>query len=416
MLTLAAISMTAVMGFTSMGLDIAMWYSEKRATQNIADAAAIAATYARQEGGDEAEMLAAALAEAIRNGYIETAGNDLTVASSTPPATPGVAMPLADVVVTRSVPLFLAGAFLDSDPSVSARATGGYYTLGNICVLGLDPDDGRTIEFVGAAFANIGCGVASNSSSHDALYVGGSATLYANPAQAYGDILVSGSGVLVNQQPPILLTSRVPDPFAFRALTQALDPAPCDEPAGLTVSGSLTIAPVLLNGSFRICGGLTVQPSASLTLDPGTYYIDGGDVLFQGTVTGVGVTIVLTGSTAGDVGRIDIRAQADVVLSAPATGDFAGIAVFQVDFADESGDNKFNGGASLSIDGAIYFPNQQVTFNGGSDLDIEGCTVIIARIVKFTQETYIRNTATVCDSVGLGGSAIAAQRQVVLLQ
>ena len=214
MLTLAAISMTTVMGFASMGLDIAMWYTEKRATQSIADAAAIAATYAKREGGDAAAMYSAALAEAIRNGYTETAGNVLTVASSAPPATPGIATPLADVVVTRKVPLFLAGAFMDNDPSVSAAATGGTHWLGNICVLGLDEYAGRTVEFSGNTYAHIGCGVASNSSSLDALYIGGNATLYANPPQAFGDILVSGNGVLDPQHPPIVLTSRISDPLA----------------------------------------------------------------------------------------------------------------------------------------------------------------------------------------------------------
>lgn len=55
--------------------------------------------------------------------------------------------------------------------------------MGNICVIGLDEDNGRTVEFIGNTYANVGCGVASNSSSEDALYVGGNATLIANPAQ-----------------------------------------------------------------------------------------------------------------------------------------------------------------------------------------------------------------------------------------
>ena len=190
----------------------------------------------------------------------------------------------------------------------------------------------------------------------------------------------------------------------------------CDDPVGLDVSSAETIGPDS-NGSYRICGDLTVRPSGSLIMQPGTYYVDGGNVLFQGDVTGIGgVTIVLTGATATDVGTIDIRAQSNVVLRAPSSGNYAGIAVYQVDFAGTTGDNKFNGGATLDIDGAIYIKNQKVIFNGGSDIDTEGCTVIVARMVKFSGTSHIRNTASVCSAVGLDGNSIAAQKQVVLLQ
>ena len=55
MIALTAVSMTAVMGFAGLGVDVAMWYAEKRATQSMADAAAVAATYAMREGGARAE-------------------------------------------------------------------------------------------------------------------------------------------------------------------------------------------------------------------------------------------------------------------------------------------------------------------------------------------------------------------------
>ncbi len=84
MVTLTAVSMTAVIGFAGMGVDIAMWYSQKRATQSMADAAAVAATYAIQEGSSFADVEAAARTEAIRNGFVETAGNSIVVANAAP--------------------------------------------------------------------------------------------------------------------------------------------------------------------------------------------------------------------------------------------------------------------------------------------------------------------------------------------
>jgi len=409
MIALSAVSLTAIVGFAGLGVDVAMWYAEKRSTQSMADAAAVAATYAIREGGNLTEVLAAARTEAIRNGFTDTAGNQITVNNAAPtPVSGGV--PLADIVVTREVPVFLAGMFLEGKPSVSASSTGGVRSLGTICVIGLDNDAGRTVEFIGNAFANIGCGVASDSSSLDALYVSGNATLIANPAQSFGDIVVAGGGELITQLPPMPFSPRVGDPFEDRAFTPVSGACDFNE---LVVNNNDTIGPAVPGGSVRICGNFTVKPSASLLMLPGTYFVDGGDVLFQGTVTGNLVTIVLTGASPSDIGEIDIRAQSQVSLTAPATGPFAGIAVHQDVTAEESGDNKFNGGASLFILGAIHIKNQPVTYTGG--VDAAGCTQIVARKVKFTGTSFLRNTLALCQLVGLDNQS-SAQEQVVLLQ
>ncbi len=409
MITLSAVSLTAIVGFAGLGVDVAMWYSEKRATQSMADAAAVAATYAIREGGDLTEVAAAATTEAIRNGFIETTGNQITVNNAAPtPVSGGV--PLADIVVTREVPVFLAGMFLEGNPSVSASSTGGVRSLGTICVIGLDQDAGRTVEFIGNAFANIGCGVASDSSSLDALYVGGNATLIANPAQSFGDIVVAGSGELITQLPPMPFSPRVGDPFEDRVFPPVS--GACDF-NGLTVNSNQTIGPAVAEGSVRICGDLKVKPNKSLTMEPGIYYVDEGDVLFQGNVTGNQVTIVLTGDDPGDIGEIDIRAQSQVSLTAPTSGAFEGIVIHQDTNAEEDGDNKFNGGANLILLGAIHIKNQPLTYNGG--MDAVGCTIIVARIVKFSGTSFLRNTPVLCQAVGLD-TASSAQEQVVLLQ
>lgn len=409
MITLTAVSMTAVMGFAGLGIDVAMWYAEKRSTQSMADAAAVAATYAIREGGDLTAVENAARTEAVRNGFTETSGNQLTV-NNAPGTTVVGGVPLAEITVTRQVPVFLAGLFLEGNPSVSASSLGGVRSLGEICVVGLDPDAGRTVEFIGNAFANLSCGVASDSSSGDALYVGGNATLIANPAQSFGDIVVSGSGELITELPPMPFSPRVGDPFADRVFPTAT--GGCDFNT-LTINSNTTIGPAVEGGSVRICGDLTVKPNRSLTLEAGTYFVDGGDILFQGDVTGDEVTLVLTGANASDVGEIDIRAQSQVSLTAPSSGVFQGIVVHQDAIAGESGDNKFNGGATMILIGAVHIPNQPLTYNGGADS--VGCTKIVARIVKFSGTSFLRNTPVLCQAVGLDTTS-TSQDQVVLLQ
>lgn len=414
MITLTAVSMTAVMGFAGLGVDVAMWYSEKRSTQSMADAAAVAATYAIRQGANLADVQAAAHAEAVRNGFTDTAGNEITVSNATGTVVAG-GVPVADIVVKRRVPVFLAGLFLQDNPSVTATSTGGVRTLGDLCVIGLDRDASKTVNFAGNSEAYFRCGVSSDSSAEDSLFVGGNAILMANPAQAYGDIVVANGGTLISEVSPLTLSQRIGDPFAngpHTLVTEAM--GACDN-NGVDVNGVQTLDPAVdgTGTNIRICGDFTVRPGSLLMMQPGTYYVEGGNVLFQGTVIGDGVTIVLTGATSSDVGTIDIRAQSAVSLSAPSTGDYAGIVVYQNKIAGPDGDNKFNGGASMAMNGVIHIANQSVTYNGG--MDVVGCTKLVARLVKFVGTSFLRNTPSVCTAIGLENAG-TEQEQVVLLQ
>ncbi len=70
-------------------------------------------------------------------------------------------------------------AIVKSPPDV-----GGLSTFGGHCVVGLDETADRTVEFTGTADVTSACGIASNSNSDEAIYVGGNATLIAEPPQA----------------------------------------------------------------------------------------------------------------------------------------------------------------------------------------------------------------------------------------
>ena len=428
---LTAFLLVGILGFAGMGIDISMWYQEKRTTQNMADAAAVAAAHVSQRGGDLTDQAAAAYASAVRNGYTAGPNNQLIVNASAAAASGG-SVPIVDVEVRRAVPLFVMAVFKNEEQVVAAAATGGMQTLGNVCVIGLDypyPNNatGKNVEFVGNTSADIECGVHSNSTSNDSLYVAGNATLIANPAQAVGEVMVSASGTLTiigGAGSPIPYANYMSDPmdYLINPLSGRNFPdssgIACDN-AGLDVSSSMTVGPAAAGGDYKICGDLTVRPGETLTLQTGTYYVHEGSILFQGTVEmedpDARVTIVLTGDNPGDIGEVDIRAQASVTLVAPgASGPYQGIAFMQHPTADTTGDNKFNGGANLNVKGYIYLPNQPLTYNGGSDVD--GCTFIIARTIKFSGNTttYIKNTPTECGDVGI--DIAPPQTQVVLVQ
>ena len=435
-LALIAFTLTGVVGFAGMGIDLAMWYQERRTTQNIADAAAVAATHVSQRGGDLTEMAAAAMAEAVRNGF-ETGPNNQVIVSASAGAPVGNATPVVDVEVRRAVPLFMMAVFRSDEQVIAAAASGGTQSQGGVCVIGLDylPKGNnvtsRNVEFVGNTSAVIECGVHSNSKTADSLYIGGNTTLIGTPASADGDIKIAGGAVVdttITMQP---YYGYVIDPLEarfFPTWDDIMSNVGCAAGGDLLVNTDTTIgsaspdwtteAPEI--GNYRICGNVTVMPGSTLTLEPGIYYVDAGDFLIQGNLEADGVTIVLIGPSPSQVGEVDIRAQAVVNLKAPAQDEidphpYWGIALMQHRDSDTTGNNIFNGGANLTITGYLYLKNQQVTFNGGSDVD--SCTIILARSITFngtTDTTYIKNTDLVCQSVDI--DVVPVQTQVVLVR
>jgi hypothetical protein len=68
-------------------------------------------------------------------------------------------------------------------------------------------------------------------------------------------------------------------------------------------------------------GSITVNAVATLNLNPGIYYLDGANLNVAGnaTITGIGVTLVFTGS-GSDWGTATIGSNATVNLTAPSSG------------------------------------------------------------------------------------------------
>jgi hypothetical protein len=436
-LAFTAFLLMGVVGFAGMGIDLSMWYQEKRATQNMADAAAVAAVHVSQRGGDMTAMQAAALAEATRNGFKSGPNNSVTVVPST--ATPvGTAVAVVDVEVRREVPLFMLAVFKEEEQIIAAGASGGTLSQGNYCVIGLDnPQPNNTtsqnVTFIGNNTNTIPCGVHSDSTTADSLYIDGNVTLLGTPASATGGITIGGNATVSSQITMQSNFGYVPDPLQSRVTSfpdrDTVNAYACDAPAGLVINSDVTIDPYVdgdADGIYKICGDFEVKPGRTLTLHTGIYYVHDGNILFQGIVQTYDgdadgepedrITIVLSGSSAATVGEVDIRAQAVVQLWA--TNDdaspYKGIVFYQQNDATTDHDNQFNGGASLDVRGYVYLRNNRLTYNGGSA--DEGCTYVIAKSITFTgnSDTNINVIEEDCEEVGIGAGPV--QNQVVLVQ
>ncbi len=158
-----------------------------------------------------------------------------------------------------------------------------------------------------------------------------------------------------------------------------------------------------------------------VTLPAGTYYIGEGGLNVQGTLTGVGVTIVLTndvGGTGTSVGQIDVNASAHLDLTAPTSDSnpYQGIAIYQDRAAGDSAQtNKINGNATNNIIGAVYFPKQEIVYNGTGTNTFK-CTRLVGRRVTFSGNSGISNKfASSADCPGSGLPPIEGGRRVRLV-
>src|SRR5581483_4688637 len=166
------------------------------------------------------------------------------------------------------------------------------------------------------------------------------------------------------------------------------------------------------SGVFVFCNGFSLAGNSSVNLAAGTYIIDRGQFHIGGgsSITGSGVTIILTSSTGSDYATAQIDGGAIVTISAPTTGPLAGLAFFQdrnAPASTGSNSNKFTGGTTQNITGAIYFPNQNVTFNGGTSTGGAAmCTQLVALTINFNGNSTFNNNCAGTGARGIGTSFV----------
>jgi hypothetical protein len=176
------------------------------------------------------------------------------------------------------------------------------------------------------------------------------------------------------------------------------------------------------------CNGVTFTSDAVVNLAAGTYWVYGGTLVISGAaiLNGTGVTIVLTGkSTDGynpPFANVNFTAGGHVNLSAPTSGATSGIVFFEDRAAPSNpspspnlscpavGCSQFDGGATMTVTGAIYMPTQQINFTNGITTG-SACLQVIADTLVFNGGAEFQNNCA-----GMGTSAIGGGSKLKLVQ
>ena len=393
----AALGATAIIGFTGLAIDVASWEVTLRKMQGAADQAAIAALTAANASGSTANCPSTACteAEAVAANYGFVNGQSSVTVTVNQPPTQGshtTSSAAVEVIISQPQSLMFTGLLLSTAPTVQTRAVANSAT-GSMCVMALDTTGKTAIDSVdlgGGTTVNMpNCDLYNDSPVANSTGMSGSSSLGLRNMFLSGGLSVGNNATL--NVSGSLKTYVTPMPNPYSGLT-----IPSYSGCSSSDVKNNTIKPPVGNVTVY-CGGISLNSGTTLSLAAGTYILDQGGLQVNGgaTLTGTGVTIILTSSTGSNYGSVKLNGGANINLTAPTSGatiGTPGVAIW-VDPKAPMATDKFNGGSTENITGAIYAPTGQVEYTGGASTTT-GCTQIVALTVTFTGNANFGNSCT----------------------
>lgn len=383
-------------------LDSGQIYRQKRHAQTAADAGALA-------GANEAFrgkwtlVTSSAQGGSGANGFTNGAQN-VTVAVNNPPSSGyyvGDAR-FVEVVVVRRLPTMGLRLFGIDTVQIRARAVAGAAGNSINCVHTLDPSAQQSLHMMSSTRITAGCGVQVNSSHSQALYMESSSRITAGALAVSGSYAnLAGSGAL--NPTPTTGIPPAPDPLGSLAAPTV---GSCNVTNYTRASGAHTI------NAGVYCGSILLENDAAVTMNPGVYILcgpSGGSGSSYGLnlkgnsrLSGNGVMIYLTAcGTTWPFRPIRIESNAALNISAPTSGSWAGIAIFQDRsipmgtgssgaWPNSSGgyQHMFESSSSSTITGTLYFPTTMVRIM--SSVVISGTyTSVISRALRMESSAQL---------------------------
>jgi hypothetical protein len=410
-LAIAGASLPLIIGAAGLATDTIQWTLWKRQLQRAADSAAIAGVYDRSGASGATTNTSNAVSRDLSLNNRTWMGLKAGYPQIAFPADSGVKTNQVQVTLAIQQSLPFSSLFMSAAPTIIAQSTAASIPAGgDACVQALETISVTGITNNGNATINMpNCVMYSNSPSVNSASAGGSSEVNAKAIAAVGGIQQSNNWHVeqyIPYSPPL------PDPFAN------VTPDPSDmHCVGSALSDSTNFSS--LPAGTNCFSSLSVGANKTLNVPAnfGPIYINGGSADLKGAFNCSGCTIVLTNtdtSPTATIGTISSNAQANNNITAPTTGTFTGIAIYQDRRATLSVD-KINGGSNNIITGALYFPSQELWVNGsGGSTSL--CAMFVARRIVFVGTSGISlKGISESDCAGTGMPSSSAVRMVRLV-
>ncbi|HEX3891897.1 MAG TPA: pilus assembly protein TadG-related protein [Terracidiphilus sp.] len=429
---------TVLLGFFALAMDAGMLYRQKRLVQTAADAGALAAAAGESSG---ASISTSAQTAATQNGLTVGAGRgQATVAASLLAQNGNTGY--VQVAVTEHTPTLFLGAFSArfNPLDISAVAQASYTITNSACFTALS-QTGAAVAGVSGAETNgstsmtwgttvmsdiavtgngqllspscgvQACGPASeangNGDTAAALFAAGSGLINAssNAAPSWG---TDNSGSTVKAVTSTQACSG--DPMASQ-MPSAPTPGTCIDPSWMSQGTAGGNAETISSGTY--CNFNTANVS-TLTMNPGLYVVTKTfSTNSASKIVGNGVTFYLANGAianasnytyvSGGATPYGVGNGTTMNISAPTTGTYAGIALWDGNSSNSTPDTvTWGGGSSSTFSGAIYAPNSNLVFNNGSGTSTISSSVV-ANTISVTGGAKIQNNFTSTGAAASGG-------------
>jgi Flp pilus assembly protein TadG len=440
-LAIACAAMPLIIGCAGLATDTIEWTLWKRQLQRAADSAALAGAYDRAQATNSATTNTPT---AVCNDIAVNLHTWMNLIGTSPCT--GSAGSYSDIqypntgapFVTNQVQVTLriqqrlpfSSLFMSTAPTIQAVATAGTVSYGGTpCMLALNTT-GTAINNSGNTTVSAPtCIFYSDSASSNSAAAGGSSAITAKAVAGVGGIASSNNW---NVQSYLPYSPSLPDPLAPPSTT-AVTPDSNDMkcaghyethgggPTATTtwVYDDLTDGTDMASATYLDASGtvqtgancwksLSVGSNRSLTVPStwnGPLYVNGGNVDLQGAFTCASCAIVLTNkdtSTTATIGTFSSNAQATNNITAPTSGTYKGIAVYQ-DRRASGNIDKINGGTGNVVNGVVYFPNDTLWLNGTGD-SVSLCAMYVAKNLVFNGTSTIAISSAAdaaCFGIGL---------------
>jgi Flp pilus assembly protein TadG len=446
---MVALLIVPLIGVMALAGEVSSWFFLQRAAQNAADSAVLAA--ANNGGttyGQEAQSVAASYA------FTVACGTDAGVCSYGPPDGNGQLCPgttdnysCYKVKITQQVPLYLVGVVGyggtgGGKQAIVASAMAGLTNSPvSDCILSL-ATSGIAYNVNGAGGASIDlnqCDVQANggakcdgtnaSANVEMYFVSGNNAKCSPPDPAYpsgGSQMVcdpyggiTPTGYTGTPCTAIYPRTNIPSHSCSGSNPYPQEPVKKNDPALPSSNTPSNTNPPAWSATTFFCGD--VQLSGDLTIPSGTslIVIENGQLdLNNKTMQGAGVTIIFTGTNGGGYSHTP-PANGTLDISAPTTGDWHGVAIYQ-DPALTSGVDWASNGNSLNWDitGLIYMPNSNIAFKGTINKATGGvnCFTMVNATTLLSGTVKINENQSQCDLAGLNTLPTSNLPRAVLVQ
>lgn len=401
---ITALSMTALVGVAGVALVMVEGNRHETLLQAGLDAGVLAGTALGFGTTDEDRVLAAETAfyANVTEGEFGDGGPTGIEFSADESPKPAFTVKNARVsgIAKSAVKPGIAAAIGITKLDVASVAQAEKMASEPVCVLALNHKKPDSIYVYGNAQFNVdGCAVQANSADGAGLNMAGKNS--SAKALQFG---VTGKFSGDNWSPqPITGTEPITDPYASLPVPAS---GPCVDAASKLQKSTFTLSP----GTY--CGGLNIKAGAQVTLEPGIYIIQDGQLEINSgaVVTGQEVLIALAGANA----YLTMRSDATLKVTSPVSGTYKNIQMMSDrDLAESKFEEEWTtifSGATFEFDGVVYMPEQQFWVSGTAhEAVIKGSSPSMMLVVDtvWAQGNAVFDLKKE-DKRGTGGDGVAA--------